>query len=282
MRPLAVHYDNPFSSPQATKNLENATSQLGIDLIKWRYNNESFHEKETRKALKIWSRKPSHSMLPIVCAVCKGWWPNFVKIAKENNVPLIVIGSNPYESASFKEASFGSSRTYFRLNRLPKTAAKAFSELRKNPRYLTCSWPAVIKGGLLASHSSPVFRYLYGKTNVVRLFDYIQWNESEILTTISKNLGWAKDPAHASPWRFDCRLDHIKKFLYKKSTNASELEDLFSKLVREGMITREEALERLKTEDITPYFLVEGVLNQLNLKLSDLNWPEEWLADCSQ
>lgn len=279
MHPLAVHYENPFSSKQATRNLESAVEQLGLDLIKWTYNNKSFHEKETRKALKIWSRKPSHSMLPIICAVCKGWWPNFVRIAREQNISLIVIGSNPYESASFKEASFGSARTYFQLSHLPKTVAKGFSELINNPAYLMCSWPAVIKMGLMASHSSPVFRVLYRDINVVRLFDYIKWNESDVLTTISENLGWQKDPDHASPWRFDCRLDHVKKFLYKKTIGVSELEDLFSKQIREGMITRDEALERLKTEDTTPFHIVEAVLNQINLQLSDLNWPEDWLVD---
>jgi hypothetical protein len=279
MRPLAVHYDNPFSSRQATLNLENTVKQLGIDLIKWTYPDKTLHEKETRKALKIWSRKPSHSMLTIMCSVCKGWWPTFMKISKQQNIPLIVIGSSPYESASFKEASFGSARTYFRLDHLAKTAGKAFRELVNNPAYITCSWPSVIKMFLMASHSSPIVRLLYKDRTVIRLFDYIPWNETEVLTTIGKNLGWKKDPDHNSPWRFDCRLDHIKKFLYKNTIGVSELEDLFSKMVREGMITREEGLERLKKEDVTPLKLVEDVLGQIDLKVADLNWPKEWLLD---
>jgi hypothetical protein len=276
MHPLAVHYENPFNSQQATNNLENTTKQLGIDLIKWTHHDKSLQEKETRKALRIWSRKPSASMLPIICAVCKGWWPNFMRIAKQNNISLIVIGSSPYESASFKEASFGASRTYFHVNHLIKTFGKALKQLAENPRYVTLSWPAVTKMYLMASHSTPIVRALHRDKTVVRLFDYVPWNESEVLTTISKNLGWKKDPDHDSPWRFDCRLDHIKKFLYKKTIGVSELEDLFSKMIREGMITREEALARLETEDSTSLDLVEQVLSQIDLKIADLNWPEEW------
>jgi len=279
MRLLAVHYDNPFSSKQAKKNLENAVEKLGIDLIKWTYPDRYFHEKETRKALMIWSRKPSHSMLPIICAVCKGWWPTFFRIARKKNISLIVIGSNPFESASFKEASFGAARTYFRMTRLHKSIGKGLGELAKNPAYMTCSWPAIIKSGLLASHSSPIARLLYKDINVVRLFDFIKWNEAEVLSTISENLGWEKDPDHNSPWRFDCRLDHIKKFLYKNTIGVSELEDLFSKMIRENMITRDEVLERLKTEDVTPIKLVENVLDQINLKFENLNWPADWSMD---
>ena len=277
MKPLAVHYDNPFTSPQASNNLESAVKQLGIDLIKWSYPDKSLHEKETRKAIKIWSRKPRASMLPILCAVCKGWWPTFIRIAKENNITLIVIGSNPYESATFKEASFGTARTYMKFNQIGKSVIKGLSELAKNPRYLTCSWPAVIKGGLMASHSSPFVRYLYRDVNIVRLFDHIQWNESEVISTISQNLGWSKDPEHPSPWRFDCYLDHVKKFLYQRTVGVSELEDMFSKFIREGFITREEALKRLETENVTPLPLLEKVLKKIDLSTKELNWPKEWL-----
>lgn len=276
LRVLAAHYDNPFSSIQATINLESAADQLGVKLIKWKYPNKNWHVDETRKALTIWSKKPSSAMLPIICAVCKNWWPYFFKIANANNISLIVIGSNPYESATFKEASFGSARTYSKLSRIPKTVSKGFGELRKNPGYLKCSWKAVIRGFLLASHASPWAKAIYGKYEVIRLFDYIPWDENQVLQTISENLGWQKDPGHPSPWRFDCRMDHIKKFLYTHMNGVSELSDFLSKMVREGKISRDEALKRLAMEDVTPVSLVEDVLSEMDLSTKQLNWDNNW------
>jgi len=276
MRVLAVHYDNPFNSLQATKNLDNTLKQLNIDCVKTSFK-EGYHINETRKALEAWSHKPSHSMLPIICSVCKGWWPDFFKVAKDNNIGLIMIGSNPLETASFKEKSFGGARTYLKLSRMPNTMKKGIEELISNPRYLyKCSWSAVIKGFLMASHSSPIAKRLYKNIYVIRLFDYIKWDENEVLTTITENLNWKKAPEHESPWRFDCKLDHIKKYLYLKTIGVSELEDLFSKMIREGMISREEALKRLQTENETSIELVDEVLDIMNLKLSDLNWPKDW------
>lgn len=276
MRVLAVHYDNPFSSDQATQNLESAAKQLGVDLVKWTYSRKNWHIDETRRALEIWSSKPSASMLPIICAVCKNWWPDFFKIAKANSISLIIIGSNQYESATFKEASFGSARTYFNAGRILKTIAKGLSELARNPGYLRCSWTAVIRGFVLASHSSPFVRAFYHKYTVVRLFDYIEWDEKMVLDTIENNLGWSRDPQHPSPWRFDCRMDHVKKFLYKKMTGVSELTDLFCKMIREGKMTREEALARLEVEDVTPRNLVDEVLGSMDLDMDSLGWKKEW------
>jgi hypothetical protein len=215
-------------------------------------------------------------MLPITCAVCKNWWPRFFEIAKENDISLIVIGSNPFESATFKEASFGSARTYFRPSRLAKTLTKGLRELAKNPGYLRCSWFAVVRGFLVASHSSPVVRALYSRYRVIRLFDYLQWDEGMVLDTIPSELGWQKDPAHPSPWRFDCRMDHIKKFLYTRMTGVSELTDLFCKLIREGKMSRDEALARLAIEDVAPVELVNSVLADMQLNTETLNWPQEW------
>lgn len=279
MRVLAAHYNNPFNSKQAIENLDNAIKQLNVDCIKWSFK-KGYHISQTRKALKAWSRYPSHSMLPIICAVCKGWWPRFFQIAKENNISLIVIGSNPLESALFKEESFGGARTYYKFAKLPKIIKKGFTELIKNPRYLySCSWSAVIKGFLMASHEAPFVRWKYKKIKVVMLFDYIRWNEQMVMSTITKNLGWKRDPEHHSPWRFDCQLDHIKKFLYKKTIGVSELEDLFSKMIREGMISRYEVIERLKTENKTPKHLVKAVLDKLDLKEKELKWPFTWQFD---
>ena len=124
---------------------------------------------------------------------------------------------------------------------------------------------------LMASHSSPYLRRRYRDLTVVRLFDYIKWDEKEVMTTITDRLDWQQSSEVASPWRFDCRLDYVRRIMYTKTIGVSELRDLFSKMIREGQMTREEALRRLKTENIVPRNVVEDVLADLGLGLSDLS-----------
>ena len=123
----------------------------------------------------------------------------------------------------------------------------------------------------MAGHNSPYLRWRYKDITVLELFDYIKWDEKEVISTITDNLGWRKSSEVASSWRFDCRLDYVRRLMYATTIGVSELRDLFSKMIREGQITREEALERLKTEDIVPKDVAEDVLADLGLELSDLH-----------
>lgn len=189
MKVLATTYDNPFMSEQAYRNIQNALEILNVDCVHWTFSND-IHRKSTKKTLKIWSRHPSSSMIPIVCGYCKTWWPGFFKVARDHGISLMIIGSNPLETASFKKAGFGGARSYHKLSKLPRIVGKSFRELAANPRYLTANTKMILRMYLGASHSTPYLRWRYKDIRVLRLFDYIRWNETEVETTIKNNLGW--------------------------------------------------------------------------------------------
>ena len=271
MRVLAVNYLLPFTSEQARINMQNALNILGVECISFGYP-DGVHKKATQKALKAWSRRPSSIMIPIVCAHCKTWWPMAFQIAREKKISLIIQGSNPLESAGFKKAGFGGARTYHRVSNLPKIAGKSLKEVILNPSYLVnCSWGTIAQMYLMSSHSTPYVRWRYKDLTVVRLFDYLKWNEKEVMSTISDKLGWQKSPEVASPWRFDCRLDYVRRKMYAKTIGVSELRDLFSKMIREGQLTKDEALSRLSVEEIVPMSVVDDVLADLDMKAHELS-----------
>lgn len=270
MRVLAYHYILPWRSEQARVNMENALNILGIDCISFELPND-VHRRGTVKALKAWGHRPSSVMIPIVCAHCKTLWPRFFQIARDNDIRLMVLGTNPLETASFKKPGLGGARTYHRVSNLPRVVAKSLKELVLNPRYLvSCSWSLIGKMYLMAGHTSPYLRWRYEDITVLRLFDYLKWNEKEVMSTIAEHLGWQKSPEVPSFWRFDCRLDYVRRLMYAMTIGVTELRDLFSKMIRDGQMTREEALARLETEDVVPKDVVEDVLGGLGLKLSDL------------
>ncbi len=280
MNALAVTYKSPFLSKQAQSNVELAVRKLKVDHLYWQYPKNT-HFNTTRKHLKIWARKPSSMMIPFVCAHCKSWNFQFYKIAREHKIPLIVFGSNPLETASFKKAGFGGAQTYGKLSNIPNILSKSFKELYSNPSYLTANWGIVFKMYLGASHNTPFMRFLNKDITVIRLFDYLKWDEKIVETTIAKNVGWEKSSEVESSWRFDCRLDYIRRLMYHSVIGVTELRDLFSKMIREGTLTREEALERLKKEDRVPRSVISDVLTSLDLSLSELNIQidEELVSD---
>ena len=270
MKALAVTYDNPFMSKQARDNIEKALGILNVDCVTWRFPDDA-HRRFTRKHLRIWAKHPSSIMIPFVCAHCKSWWPEFFKVACDNDISLIVIGSNPLETASFKKAGLGGARTYHRVSNLPKILGRSIKEIMANPRYLTTNWIMVLKMYLGASHSTPYMKWRYKDIKVVRFFDYFRWIEKEVESTITRDLGWQKSSEVVSSWRFDCRLDYVRRLMYVSTTGVTELRDLLSKMIRENQITRETALERLSKEESISEHLIEEVLSDLGLRLSDLN-----------
>lgn len=270
LKVITVTYDNPFTSEQAKQNIKNTLDILDIDHVHWSFPND-VHLKSTQKHLKIWSHYPSSTMISYVCAYCKTWWPGYFKAARENDVSLVIIGSNPLETAAFKQAGFGGARKYHELSNVPKIILKSLKQLAANPRYLTTNWSLLLRMYLGASHSTPYMRWRYKDITVLRFFDYHVWNEKEVEATIKKNLKWKKSSEVASSWRFDCRLDYVRRLMYASTVGVTELRDLFSKMIREKQMTREEALERLKQEEIVSKAVVEDVLGSIGLKLSDLN-----------
>ncbi len=80
MRVLCIHYDSPITYEQASRNMRNAAELLEVDVVRWG-SREGEHIAATMKALKIWGRHPSSTMIPIVCAHCKNWWPTIFKYA---------------------------------------------------------------------------------------------------------------------------------------------------------------------------------------------------------
>ena len=273
MRVLAVNYRNPFTAKQAQLNMERATRILKVDFQDWEFP-EDIHRRATAKTLRAWAHHPTSALIPIVCQHCKTIWPTLYQIARSHKTPLIVIGSNPLETASFKRASLGGARYYHKLTNLPRLVAKSLIELTKNPRYLTsCSWRTLANMYLTAGHNSLYLQWRFKDSKVVRLFDYLRWNEKEVLSTITKNLAWKKSDEVASSWRFDCRLDYVRRQMYTATVGVTELRDLFSKMIRENMVSRDDALARLEKEDAIRDSLADNVLAEIGITMADLNLP---------
>jgi hypothetical protein len=269
MRALAVTYKSPFLARQAKTNVETSVKKLNVDHLYWEYPH-NVHLNTTKKHLKIWSKHPSSMMIPFVCAHCKSWNFQYYQIARKNQIPLIIFGSNPLETASFKKQGLGGAKTYGKLSNLPHILYLSLRELFHNPSYLTSNWFIVLKMYLGASHNTPFMRLRYKDITVLRLFDYIKWDEKQVESTIATNLGWRKSPEVESSWRFDCRLDYVRRYMYSSTIGVTELRDLYSKMIREGMISREKAMERLKKEERVSLPVINDVLNCLDTDFSKL------------
>jgi asparagine synthetase B (glutamine-hydrolysing) len=266
MKVLAVNYENPFSDPQARKNIQNAVKILNVDLVKITQPRKS-HERTFRNNVKAWFDKPSPAMAAMVCISCYTMWYYTIQIAKKYDINCIVSGGNPYEEISFKKELLNVSGTETRKNKFSKAFFGVIRELLSNRSYFhpVCV-PTMLMGYLFADEYCLGSKILGSDIEKIQLFDYIPWNEDEVISRISSELDWDYPHKFNSSWRFDCRISHLRDYMYYTTMGMFERDDLYSKMIREGVMTRDEALRRLEKENKIYYEEIEDLL-----KFADLN-----------
>ena len=259
MRVLAVNYANPFTHEQAKRNIAAMTAALKVDLEQFGFPGQ-LHEKLLRHNIRAWFKKPSAAMAPVICIGCKIIWPEIIRIAKRNGVRCIVNGGNPYEYTSFKKlllgvsAGAGLAETYLKnLKGLLSQAAANLSYL--DPRYLATTAKAYLFSNQYALGS----RLLGAQLQYIDLFHYIPWEEQTVLSRITNELGWDYPHESGSTWRFDCKIGHLKDYMYLRTIGQTEKNDFYAKTIREGLMTRQAAMERLRSENHVQYDQIREV-----------------------
>ena len=111
--------------------------------------------------------------------------------------------------------------------------------------------------------------------NFIQLPDYIDWNIREIPHILSTELGWTH-PRDMHESHFDCLLFPIKEHLKFRKYGLSQETIKNSVLIREGLMTREEALERAGMEQTAEPSIMKSFLEELDLTKDDINWDAEW------
>lgn len=243
---LAVHYKSPLSHEQGTLNAIAMAKALDTELVIIT-DKEDLHKKCFSNNVRAYYKKPSISMVSMMCIACKVKWIDIFDLAKQHGVRLVVAGSNPFEESSFKLAfqgiKEGSKHLYL------KRFLKGVSEIIKNPRYINKdTFLTTLRAYVYLDSKSPMLKLIYPGIRKIDLFYYLDWDENTVVDTIRK-YGWEKPDEAKTSWRFDCLVGKMKDYIYYSNYGFTEKDDFYSKLIRENKMTREDALSRINQEN---------------------------------
>lgn len=265
---LGINYDIGYRSDYALKNIELLCDQLDIALITLRPNRTLL-----KKLFTHFLREHGE-----FCSVCNnlGYLIAASLSWREKNClgfpPLMVGGwSKRYE---FQQSVSVTSMKYFFENLTPelleelleepfieKDVVREFTSLN-DPRQAQIGTEQNKRLGEYAMH-------------FVQLPDYVEWSVREIPHILSSELGWVH-PSDTHESHFDCVLFPIKEYLKFKKYGLTQETIKNSVLIREGHMTRTEALERVSLEQRTAPKIMEKLLKDLNITREDINWDGEW------
>ena len=265
---VAFSGDHGFVPEIAKDNLRQMADVLGVKLVIGEHDNL---KKCIRHNVEAWLRVPSPAMAPMLCNGCRiGVQRGLLDCAREYKAPFIVYGAaTPVERGTLKTALFRNNpggRSFSGNQKLSLVSGMAY-EFWRNPRYLLRlrNLAVTIEEYMLFFQFRFVLRVIAPGIRTVEFYRYIEWNEDTILSTIKSELNWRQDSRSTSSWRFDCALPFLKNYLLKDRVGATEKEDGLSQMVREGMITREMALDRLESETVIPEEVIRELARDIGM-----------------
>ena len=87
-----------------------------------------------------------------------------------------------------------------------------------------------------------------------------------IVFTMSAQMGWSCCEDGPTTWRTDYKTSDLMDAMYVKTTAMTGKDDFYSKMVRQGLMAREDGLERVAQEGVLEWELIEEVLHEVGME----------------
>lgn len=249
LRCLAAYHRTPFTPDVIDANVRRLAEKLNVPLVEMDISRE-YHRKIARNVILLWLKNPLPVIANLACAPCKQHSQKILQIAEKHNIRYVVMGGNKYEafqlSSGYHDDMAANISSIARIKQLLMLLKKGGLALTKSIelwRFLAVG----IRSVLYVSPDSPYLRFRYAGVITFNYFYHTGWNEMECEGALSE-LGWELPPNCSSSWRADCVFTEVKNYMFKKMTGVTYMDAFFSTLVREGVLSRNEALQRLKIE----------------------------------
>ena len=268
LRVLAVNYNSGFQSPQATKNVVNACKSLNV-LLKVFQGNLKLRKSLIRQVLRFGCL----TGVPTgVCGNCENAIRSYsIRAAREAGVRSILMGDSEAEKITIPIPT-GLGGLMRRVN------AKNFPGVLKalSAYYVTASRERKYMGipakDAFKLSMAPI-EFPENDIQVLHFFDYIPWETMNKKALLEKELGWKAAGGQIS--RFDCYLHPLDNLGFLKQLGISKDGIIYANLVREGIMSREQALEQeINIQKTIRHDCLEFA-KQYGLDNEDLKWIDE-------
>ena len=268
LNPIAFTYDWGMVTDLARRNIARICGQLGVEHI---IVSADIHwkRKNIKKNIQAWLKKPHLGMIPLFMAGDKFFFYYANKLKKQSDIKLNIWGINDLENTDFKTGFGGlapefSKKKIYSLSLFNKLKLFSFvgSNLIQSPGYFNQS--------ILDSLGSFASRYISPKSDYYHLFDYIEWDEKIIEDTIINEYNWETSIDTKSTWRIGDGTASFYNYIYTLVAGFSENDTFRSNQIREGKISRNEALSLIYDENKPRYNSLKWYLEIINLDFQDV------------
>lgn len=269
MTPIAYTYDWGMVTDIARRNQARMCGKLGVEHI-WISADIGAKRRNIRANVNAWMHRPDLGMIPLFMAGDKQFFYHGHRTMTNTNIKLMVFATNHYEKTDFKIGFCGippvtEQNRPNHLNFSRKWALLRYYlwQFLRNPRYLNRSMLDTI-GAFLSYYA------LDNEATFLHLFDYVPWDEQTIDRTLIGEYGWETAPDSTSTWRIGDGTAALYNYIYRIVCGFSEQETFRSNQIREGVITRDEALVLVEQESTPRYESIQDYCSLIGVPFSEL------------
>ncbi len=250
MHPIAYSYDWGMLTDLGRRNQARMTGALGVEHI---LVSADIARKRRYIGLnvKAWLRRPDLGTVPLFMAGDKQFFYYANRLKQQTRTPVIVFGENFLEKTDFKYGFCGIAPQFGtgNIHRL-----KALNSLRLIFYYARqyLANPAFVNASLLDTFTAYLSYYVIPH-DYLYFFRYIRWDEATIESTLINQYNWETAADAKTTWRIGDGTAAFYNYIYYLVAGLTENDTFRSNQIREGMLSREEAL-RLMQRDNQPRY----------------------------
>jgi hypothetical protein len=263
LNPIAFTYDWGMVTDLGRRNIARVCSKLGVENIIVAADIREKRE-NIRKNVIAWLRRPHLGMVPLFMAGDKYFYYYTAAVRKQTGIDLNIWGVNPLENTDFKVGFLGvppdpdKKRIYsLNLSRKMRLFAGVGRAVAQNPAYINSSIADSL--GSFASRSLMTHAHYY------HLFDYVRWDESEVENLVRHEYDWETAIDTTTTWRIGDGTAAFYNYIYCTVAGFSEHDTFRSNQIREGMMTRTEALRRVQQDNRPRYATIKWYTEVIQL-----------------
>jgi hypothetical protein len=264
LNPLVYTYDWGVITDLGRRNQARLCGKLGVEHVIVSAD-ISRKRRYVRKNIDAWLHRPSLGMIPIFMAGDKQYYYYANQLRKCNDIPLVFVCECPLELTKFKAGFCGvkeSNNRIFDISFFKKIKLINYYAMQyfRNPGYFNGSF----LDNIFAFWSSYFMKHDY-----TFLYRYVPWNEEKINDVLINEYGWEVESNYNCTWRIGDGTAAFYNYIYHTVAGFTENETLRSNQIREGVLTREEAMKRVDEENRPRWDSMEWYAQTIGFNLSE-------------
>jgi glutamine---fructose-6-phosphate transaminase (isomerizing) len=263
LTPITVTYDWGMVTDLARRNIARACGKLKVENI-IAAADISWKRENIRRNVEAWLRNPDLGMIPLFMAGDKFFYYHVARIKKQTGLRLNLWGINPLENTDFKVGFLGVAPVHDK-KRIYSLSSKGRVQLFRGVGRNIITNPGYLNRSVIDTFGSFVSRYVIPHEDYYHLFDYYRWDEKEIEDLIMREYDWETSPDAKSTWRVGDGTAAFYNYIYYTVAGFSECDTFRSNQIREGMLTRDEALRLVEAENLPRYPTLRWYLDVIGL-----------------